>query len=42
MKTKITEAEMLNDILWLLTIVKQVSDYRIDNEKLKEIREKYE
>ena len=42
MKTKITEAEMLKDILWLLTIVKQVSDYRIDNEKLKEIREKYE
>lgn len=42
MKTKITEAEMLKDILWLLTIVKQVSDYRLDKEKLKEIREKYE
>jgi hypothetical protein len=33
---------MLADILWLLSVARKVSDYRVDQDRLKEIREKYE
>ena len=42
MMKKTNKSEMLIDILWLLSVVRQVSDYRIDYDRLKEIREKYE
>lgn len=40
MKTT-SEKEMLEDIRWLLSIVSTITEYRIDYQRIRELKEKY-
>jgi hypothetical protein len=36
------EEQMLEDIRWLLSIVSSITEYRIDRQRIQELKKKYE
>ena len=38
---KMNEEQMLEDIRWLLSIVSTITEYRIDRQRVQELKEKY-